>query len=170
MKAENYFTDLILNVVEEGIKSNPFMTAWQLVRNRVKKIKDVDKKIEDVKNFLNQNPSEANFKAVANWTRMTKLGYKNTSPESAQKLEDFLDYLENNRENYNKEVEDLNLEEVPEKEFKALYKDLVNRANDFQHGGKRPASMIEYLARMVRVAADRGIELEKDPQHFKKHS
>lgn len=169
MKMENYFTELITDVVEEGKKSSPFITAWQLVRNKVKKIKDVNKKIEEVKDFLNQNPSRPNFLAVANWTRMTKLGYKNTSPESAQKLEDFLDYLENNQGKYNEEVADIDLESVPEKEFKSLYNDLIHRANDFQHGGKRPASMVEYLARMVRVAAERDIDLPPDPQKLKKN-
>jgi hypothetical protein len=168
MKTENYFTDLILNVVEEGKKSNPFMTAWQLVRNKVKKIKNVDEKIKNVKDFLNENPSAANFKAVANWTRMTKLGYKTTSPESGQKFEDFLDYLQNNQEKYKEEVEDIDLNDVPEKEFKALYLDLVNRENNFQHGGKRPAAMVAYLARMVEVASDRGIDLDPDPQAKKK--
>ena len=161
---KNYFSELITGTLEESKKSSPFITAWQLVRNKVKKIKDVNKKIEEVKSFLNQNPSEPNFKAVANWTRMTKLGYKNTSPESAQKLEDFLDYLEKNQGRYNQEASDIDLNSVPEAEFKSLYKDLVNRRNDFQHGGKRPIAMINYLSRMEEVAAERGITLDKDPQ------
>jgi hypothetical protein len=161
---DNYFIDLISGLVKEAKGDNPFMTGWQLVRNKVKKYKDVNQKIKDVRSFLNDHPSEANFKAVANWTRMTKLGYKNTSPESAQKLEDFLDYLENNREKYNKESSDVDLQSVPENEFKSLYKDLVHRKNDFQHGGKRPASMVKYLSKMQEVARDRGITLEKDPQ------
>lgn len=143
---------------------NKFNTEWQVTREEAKKIKDVDKKISHVKEFLTSNPSTANFGRVANWTRMTKLGYKNTSVESAQKFEDFLDYLELNRSKFSEEDKDIDLKDLPEAKFIAVYKDLVHRKNDFQHGGKRPVSMSQYLAKMVEMARERKISLPPDPQ------
>jgi len=143
---------------------NKFNTEWQVTREEAKKIKDVDSKISHVKTFLLTNPSSANFGRVANWTRMTKLGYKNSSPESAQKFEDFLDYLEINRSKFTAEDKDTDLNDLAPAKFIAVYKDLTHRKNDFQHGGKRPASMSQYLAKMVEVAKERGIQLPPDPQ------
>ena len=147
---------------EEAV--NKFNTEWQVTREEAKKIKDVDKKIQHVKNFLDQNPSKANFARVLNWTRMTKLGYKNSSPELAQKFEDYLDYLDANIDKFAEEDKDVDLMDLPEAKFVAVYKDLVHRKNDFQHGGKRPVSMSQYLAKMKEVAKERGIVLPKDPQ------
>ena len=143
---------------------NKFNTDWQVTREEAKKIKDVDAKISHVKKFLNQNPSEANFKRVMNWARMTALGYKNTSSESVQKFNDYMEYLDSHADKYSGEDTDTNLEELDPKKFIAVYKDLVNRKNAFQHGGKRPASMISYLAQMKKIAKERKIDLPKDPQ------
>jgi hypothetical protein len=143
---------------------NKFNTEWQVTREEAKKIKDVDKKISHVKNFLEQNPSKANFMRVLNWARMTKLGYKNTSPELGQKFEDFMDYMDANIDKFAEEDKDVDLMDLPEAKFVAVYKDLVNRKNDFQHGGKRPVSMSQYLAKMKEVAKERGISLPRDPQ------
>ena len=41
---------------------------------------------------------------------------------------------------------------------------LAHRKNDFQHGGKRPVSMSQYLAKMVEVAKERKINIPPDPQ------
>jgi hypothetical protein len=150
------------NFYKESV--NKFNTEWQVTREEAKKIKDVDKKISHVKSFLISNPSAANFGRVANWTRMTKLGYKNASPESAQKFEHFLDYLELNKSKFAEEDKDVDLMDLPEAKFIAVYKDLVHRKNDFQHGGKRPVSMSQYLAKMVQVAKERHITLPPDPQ------
>ena len=143
---------------------NKFNTDWQVTREEAKKIKDVDSKIAHVKKFLNQNPSKANLGRVLNWTRMTKLGYKNSSPELAQKFEDYLDYLESHKDDYSGEDTDTDLEKLNPEKFVAVYKDLINRKNAFQHGGKRPASMVEYLSRMKKVAKERNISLPSDPQ------
>jgi hypothetical protein len=143
---------------------NKFNTEWQVTREEAKKIKEVDKKIAHVKSFLIANPSSANFGRVANWTRMTKLGYKNTSPESAQKFEDFLDYLEFNKSKFSAEDKDIDLKNLPEAKFIAVYKDLVHRKNNLHHGGKRPVSMSQYLAKMKEVARERKISLPPDPQ------
>ena len=143
---------------------NKFNTEWQVTREEAKKIKDVDTKISHVKKFLIDNPSSANFGRVANWTRMTKLGYKNSSIESAQKFEHFLDYLELNKHKFEEEDKDIDLNDLPADKFVAVYKDLVHRKNDFQHGGKRPVSMSQYLSQMQSVAKKRGISLPPDPQ------
>lgn len=143
---------------------NKFNTEWQVTREEAKKIKDVNAKITHVKKFLDQNPSKANLARVLNWTRMTKLGYKNSSPELAQKFEDYLDYLEANASKFSEEDKDVDLMDLPEAKFVAVYKDLVHRKNDFQHGGKRPVSMSQYLAKMKQVAKERGITLPQDPQ------
>jgi hypothetical protein len=143
---------------------NKFNTDWQVTREEAKKIKDVNAKIAHVKKFLEENPSKANLGRVLNWTRMTKLGYKNTSPELGQKFEDYLDYLEKHKDKYTAEDTDTNLEDLPESKFVAVYKDLVHRKNDFQHGGKRPVSMSQYLANMKEVAKRRNISLPPDPQ------
>lgn len=143
---------------------NKFNTDWQVTREEAKKIKDVDAKIAHVKNFLNQNPSKANLARVLNWTRMTKLGYKNSNPHLGQKFEDYLDYLENNKNKYSAEDSDTDLNDLPAEKFIAVYKDLINRKNNFQHGGKRPQTMIEYLSKMKKIAHERNISLPSDPQ------
>jgi hypothetical protein len=143
---------------------NKFNTEWQVTREEAKRIKEVDKKINHVKSFLLDNPSTANFGRVANWTRMTKLGYKNSSPESAQKFEDFLDYLELNKSKFSEEDKDVDLMDLPEQKFIAVYTDLIHRKNDFQHGGKRPETMRGYLAKMKEIAKERDITLPRDPQ------
>ena len=143
---------------------NKFNTEWQVTREEAKKIKDVDKKIAHVKNFLEQNPSKANLGRVLNWTRMTKLGYKNSSPELAQKFEEYLEYLDLNVDKFTEEDKDIDLNDLPEAKFIAVYKDLAHRKNDFQHGGKRPETMKNYLAQMKEVAKQRNITLPKDPQ------
>ena len=143
---------------------NKFNTDWQVTREEAKKIKDVDAKISHVKNFLVKNPSKANFARILNWTRMTKLGYKNSSPEMGQKFEEFNDYLDANINKFTSEDTDTNLEDLPEAKFIAVYKDLVHRKNDFQHGGKRPVSMSQYLAKMKEIAQKRKINLPPDPQ------
>jgi hypothetical protein len=143
---------------------NKFNTDWQVTREEAKKIKDVDAKITHVKRFLESNPSKANLARVLNWTRMTKLGYKNSNPELSQKFEDYLDYLEINSNKFEGEDTDTDLNDLPEQKFIAVYKDLVHRKNDFQHGGKRPASMVNYLSQMKEIAKKRNINLPPDPQ------
>lgn len=143
---------------------NKFNTDWQVTREEAKKIKDVDAKIAHVKKFLESSPSKANLARVLNWTRMTKLGYKNSSPELAQKFEDYLDYLDANSNKFSSEDTDTDLNDLPEQKFIAVYRDLVHRKNDFQHGGKRPASMVNYLSQMKEIAKKRNINLPPDPQ------
>jgi hypothetical protein len=143
--------------------TNKFNTDWQDTRERAKKIKNVDDKIKLVKDFLQKNPSKANYARVLNWTRMTKLGYKNNSPDLGQKFEDYLDYLYSNESEYTAEDTDTDLEDLEPQRFVAIYRDLINRKNNFQHGGKRPQTMVEYLAKMKQVAAKRKISLPPDP-------
>jgi hypothetical protein len=143
---------------------NKFNTDWQVTREEAKKIKDVNAKIAHVKDFLEKNPSKANLARVLNWTRMTKLGYKNSNPELGQKFEDYLDYLQANIDKFSGEDTDTNLEDLPVQKFIAVYKDLAHRKNDFQHGGKRPVSMVNYLSQMKEVANKRNINLPPDPQ------
>lgn len=154
MNFKNYFSEAV----------NKFNTAWQDTREKAKKIKNVDEKIALVKKFLNDNPSKENFARVVNWTRMTKLGYKNSNPSLGQKFEDYLDYLENNSNKYSAEDTDIDLYDLNPERFQAIYKDLVHRKNDFQHGGKRPVSMSQYLEKMKKVAKERKINLEADPR------
>jgi hypothetical protein len=142
---------------------NKFNTEWQDARTDAKKIKDVDEKIAFVKKFINDSPTKANLGRVLNWARMTKLGYS-TSPEKQSKFDDFIDYLQNNEEKYSGEDKDVDLYDISEERFKKIYKDLINRRNDFQHGGKRPETMIAYLAKMKSVAKERDIELPTDKQ------
>ena len=143
---------------------NKFNTAWQDVRVEAKKIKDVDAKINLVKKFLIDNPSKANLGRIVNWTRMTKLGYKNSSPESCQKFDDFLEFLDVNIDKFSEEDSDVDLNSLPAATIQKIYKDLVLRRNDFQHGGKRPKNQVDYLNRIKEIAQNRGIDLIKDPQ------
>jgi len=140
---------------------NKFNTLWQVARLKAKDLKDVDAKISLVKKCLLDNPSPENFGRVSNWTSMTKLGYKNSSLESVRKFEDFLDYLENNKNDFTAEDKDMNLEDLPEDIYIRLYQDLKGRKNNLHHGGKRPVSMSQYLAEMEKIAAKRDIDLEE---------
>ena len=63
-----------------------------------------------------------------------------------------------------KTSEEEKLNNLSQKQFIDLYDDLIHRKNDYRHGGKRPATMIEYLAKMKQVAKERNINLPADPQ------
>jgi len=147
---------------EANNKINKFNTLWQIARVEAKDIKDVDQKIEHVKKCLFNNPSQENFGRITNWTSMTKLGYKNTSMESVQKFEDFLDFLDNHKLEFTAEDKDIDLHDVPEDVFWNVYNDLIHRSNNFQHKGKRPVTMSQYLAKMKEVGQERGIKLPED--------
>ena len=147
---------------EANNRINKFNTLWQIARVEAKNIKDVDQKIEHVKKCLLDNPSPENLGRVTNWTSMTKLGYKKSSMESVLKFEDFLDYLDNNKQKFNAADKDVDLYNIPEDIFSELYSDLIHRSNNFQHRGKRPETMSQYLAKMKQVGEERGIDLEED--------
>lgn len=145
---------------------NKFNTLWQVARLKAKENKDVDSKINIVRENLFDNPSPENYGRVFNWTQMTKLGYKNSSLESVKKFEDFLDYLEVNKHKFSEKDKDMDLKDLSEIVFIKLYQDLAGRKNNFHHKGKRPVSMSQYLSEMEEVAEERGIDLKnkKKPQ------
>lgn len=111
---------------------NKFDINWQIVRTDARDIKEVPAKISFVLDFLNSNPTKENYGRVHNWLRMTKLGYK-SEPEKAQKFEDALDRIENNKEKYSSsQSPDEDLSSISNDKLKKVYKDLKKRKYGFQ--------------------------------------
>jgi hypothetical protein len=111
---------------------NKFNPAWQIVRTEARDIKDVDKKISFVLNFLNRESNKHNYGRVHNWLRMTKLGYK-SEPDKAEKFDKALDKIESNKEKYSSE-EDTNADvsSMSDSNLKKVYNDLKKRKYGFQ--------------------------------------
>ena len=121
---------------------NKFNIYWQVVRTKVRDIKDVDAKIKYVMDFLNKHKNVHNYGRVHNWIKMTGVAYKG---EQRQAFEDALAALEKNQSKYN-EGQDLenDLSKVDRSELELVYKDLSKRKYGFQYKTV-PKAHIEFM-------------------------
>lgn len=121
---------------------NKFNIYWQVVRTKVRDIKDVDAKIKYVMDFLNKHKNVHNYGRVHNWIKMTGVAYKG---EQRQAFEDALAALEKNQSKYN-EGQDLenDLSKVDRGELELVYKDLSKRKYGFQYKTV-PKAHIEFM-------------------------
>ena len=137
---------------------NKFDIGWQVVRTDARDLKDVPEKISFVLQFLNSHPTKENYGRVHNWLRMTKLGYK-SEPEKAQKFENALDQIENNKEKYSSEgSSEGDLSSISNDKLKKVYKDLKKRKYGFQIKTV-PKAHTEFLNKLETELGKRRIEI-----------
>jgi hypothetical protein len=137
---------------------NKFDIGWQVVRTDARDLKDVPEKISFVLQFLNSHPTKENYGRVHNWLRMTKLGYK-SEPEKAQKFENALDQIENNKEKYSSEgSSEGDLSSISNEKLKKVYKDLKKRKYGFQIKTV-PKAHTEFLNKLETELGKRRIEI-----------
>ena len=123
--------------------ANKFNWHWQLVRVNARDIKDVDKKIEYVTNFLGQHKNAHNFERVHNWLRMTGVAYKG---EQRQKFEEAVAAIENKKDQFaSQEDMDNDLSKAPTEHLKKIYNDLSKRKYGFQFKSV-PKAHTEFMA------------------------
>lgn len=123
--------------------ANKFVYDWQLVRVKAKSIKDVDKKVDFVLDFLDSNPTNNNYDRVKNWLSMTKLAYDNKKP-----FDDALTYIATKK--YTDKSDDLDLDDKPIENLKLILKDLKKRKYGFQFN-KIPKDHIDFVNKLEKA-------------------
>jgi len=149
----NSFLDFI-NIIESGptVRTNKFNIAWQIARTNAKSIKDVDKKIQYVISFLDQNPSKENYDRVLNWVKMTGVAYKG---EDRKKFETTTSKLESNKGNYQGADNENDLSKVDTANLKKVHKDLSKRKYEFQFKHV-PKDHVDFMKALEDEIAKRG--------------
>jgi hypothetical protein len=113
---------------------NKFNLSWQLTRVKARKIKDVDKKIDFVLFYLENNKNCHNLDRVSNWLRMTSLAYSNRSAFNKA-----LQYIEDTKYNYLSTDDNIvNVDNVSKEDILMVLKDLNKRKYNFRFNGKIP--------------------------------
>ena len=112
-------------------KTNKFNIQWQIVRTHVRSIKDIDRKIKYVLNFLNKNKNIHNYGRVLNWLNMTGVAYKG---DAREKFVAAANMLKDNKSKYGslKDV-DGDLSKISQTDLEKVYKDLSKRKYGFQY-------------------------------------
>tara|TARA_R100000544_G_C2223867_1_gene59292 strand:- start:332 stop:745 length:414 start_codon:yes stop_codon:yes gene_type:complete len=119
---------------------NKFQIRWQLIRCQARKIKDVDLKIEFVKNFITDYPSIENKARVKNWMVMCALPYRDI--ECRLLFNEAKNYLETLTYSMEDEVNDFSL--FDDTELEIVYKDLSKRKYNFQFD-KAPSTHVKFM-------------------------
>ena len=119
---------------------NKFQIRWQLIRCQARKIKDVDLKIEFVKDFVTDYPSKENKARVKNWMVMCALPYRDI--ECRLLFNEAKNYLETLT--YSMEDEANDFEMFTEEELMVVYKDLKKRKYNFQFD-KAPTTHVKFM-------------------------
>ena len=107
---------------------NKFQVRWQIIRCQAKKIKNVNLKIEFIKNFISNYSSKENYVRVKNWMTMTSLAYYK-SQESKMLFTKGKKYLETLTYNMEDEVNDFS--KFDPEDLSLLHKDLKKRKYSF---------------------------------------
>ena len=112
-------------------KTNKFNIQWQIVRTHVRTIKDIDRKIKYVLNFLNKNKNIHNYGRVLNWLNMTGVAYKG---DARDKFVDAANGIKDNKSKYGslKDI-DGDLSKISKDDLEKVYKDLSKRKYGFQY-------------------------------------
>ena len=119
---------------------NKFQIRWQLIRTQAKKIKDVDVKIQFVKNFISEYPSKENYARVKNWMVMSAMPYKEV--ECKMLFTQGKQFLETITYSMEDEVNDFEM--FTDEELQLVYKDLKKRKYTFQFD-KAPTTHVKFM-------------------------
>lgn len=124
------------------MKSNKFNASWQLARVQAKNIKDVDKKIEFIMNYYNENMTAQDKMRVLNWLKMTKVAY---TGDIRDKFDDPIELVQILKTTVNDN--DTTLDDLTYKEVELIYKDLSKRKYGFQFKSV-PKAHIEFMEQL----------------------
>lgn len=131
------------------MRTNKFYLPWQVVRVNAKKEKDVSKKIELVKAFLDRYPTFSNFERVNNWIHTTSYAYKDRKP-----FQDFFEYA-STKSYVGREVpEDFSKYSV--RDLQEVLNDLNTRKYSFMFEGNIPKEHIEFVDKLKKELLRRG--------------
>ena len=132
-------------------KADKFNIHWQLVRTRVRNIKDVDQKINQVMSFLNRDKNIHNYGRVHNWLKMTGVAYKG---DQRKKFEDAVSSLEANKSKYSSTEDSENdLSKMSKDDIRLVYKDLAKRKYGFQYKSV-PKAHTDFVNKLKRELGD----------------
>lgn len=115
--------------------TNKFNIHWQIVRVKLRQVKDVRDKINAALKFLNDNKNAHNYERVLNWLKTTKMGYSGAGSDTLEKFDGAVVYLKRMREEgwYSSSNDtDNDLSKVPHNDLQMVYKDLQKRKYGFQ--------------------------------------
>lgn len=126
---------------------NKFNMTWQLIRTKAKLIKDVNKKVNYVLDFVKEDNYFSNYDRVKNWLRTTSYAYKDRSVfNNALTLLETLNYIEGDSD------DDLN--NFDQSEIEMVLKDLNKRKYNFQFKGA-PKDHIVFVEKLTEVINER---------------
>ena len=135
---------------------NKFQIRWQVIRCQARKIKDVNLKIEFVKNFILEYPSKENYARVKTWLVMSAMGYKDQ--EKKMLFSEGKRFIETITYSMEDEVNDFSLFE--DDEIILVYKDLSKRKYSFQFD-KAPSTHVVFMEALKEYMSDNQIKVAR---------
>lgn len=133
-------------------QTNKYNIAWQIVRTKARKIKDVDDKLAYVYAFLCRNSSGENVARLKNWAFMSRMGYRDQG--SKKLFTEFLARLET-FECKMKDSDNTDFTKVSDKDLQLVHKDLNKRKFNFQYS-KVPKDHIDFMKVLEAEMLERG--------------
>ena len=112
---------------------NKYNIHWQVVRVADKNEKDIEKRIDQVFEFLMANKSKENFERVKKWLRMSPLGFKDQ--QKKQLYGESLRYLTSIESMFTQTDRQCDFTQYTKQQLQAVYKDIAKRKYTFQSKG-----------------------------------
>ena len=134
--------------------SSKFDIQWQIVRTQARDIKDPEKKVDFVLEFLFDHPNIPNKERVLNWLRMTSVAYPD--PETKEIFKDAQDYIRENSQKFTRGDNTTKISDVSDKDLLMVYKDLSKRKYGFQFK-KVPEAHTQFMKRLEVEMGKRGL-------------
>lgn len=132
------------------MKSYKYNVHWQIIRTEAKRIKEIDKKIQYVLQFLDTYQNWHNYDRIHNWLKMTSLSYHKKEQKNA--FENALRYIEQryNSGFYRQMTDNVNEFWVFDRVYiERVYKDLKKRKYWFQIKSV-PKDHIDFMERIEK--------------------
>ena len=125
-------------------KVNKFNIHWQIVRMKAKKIKDVEKKLKYVYDFLEDHKNIHNYWRVYNWAKMSSYAFRDKNIKQLYHM--FLINLHITKWTFEKIEEDSNqdFDAYSLEDKLALKKDLNSRKYNFFYNGA-PKAHVNFM-------------------------
>ena len=130
---------------------------WQLVRAKNKKVKFIDK-LNNVKNFLYNNPSIENKERVINYLKGLYLGYKTVKEKAI--INDLISILKNYEPT--KIDTDISVKEASTQDLLILYKDLYLRNQKWLSNNYRNIELNDFLKILYKELIKREQNVDKN--------
>jgi translation elongation factor P/translation initiation factor 5A len=138
--------------------TNKYNLAWQIVRTQVRKIKEPDKKLWEVLNYLTVNPNKHNYNRVLNWIKMTAKGYKASDTTAVLVYEEAARVLSNQQNKYSSEEDNIiQFKDVADQDLLDVHKDLSKRKFDFQFK-QVPKDHTDFMKKLEQELKRRGLK------------